>query len=425
MEKSVIKSSRLGESYIKIKHDTGLTILLYPMCNYSTVYATFGTKYGSIDTKFKTQKDSEFITVPEGIAHYLEHKLFENEDCDAFVKYAKTGANANAYTSFEKTTYLFSCSDNFYDSLEILLDFVQHPYFTEATVQKEQGIIGQEIKMYDDVPTMKLFYNLLDCLYVNHPVKIDIAGTVESIAKIDADLLYKCYNTFYNLNNMVISVAGNFNVEKTLEIIEKNIIKREKIEITRGDFSEPREINKKFATAKMPISVPMFAIGYKAEALSGEAELRAIYEAKIASEIIVGNGSQLNKKLYDSGLINENFEIEIFSGNGYFSVLFEGESSDPQKVYDLIDEEIEKVKKNGFNKEDFAAQKKAAYGEQIKIFNNVSDVAEEMQETEFRGLGVYDSIELLEKMTYDDVMNRINVVFDKKYSAISTITSSI
>lgn len=425
MEKSVIKSSRLGESYIKIKHDTGLTILLYPMCNYSTVYATFGTKYGSIDTKFKTQKDSEFITVPEGIAHYLEHKLFENEDCDAFVKYAKTGANANAYTSFEKTTYLFSCSDNFYDSLEILLDFVQHPYFTEATVQKEQGIIGQEIKMYDDVPTMKLFYNLLDCLYVNHPVKIDIAGTVESIAKIDADLLYKCYNTFYNLNNMVLSVAGNFNVEKTLEIIEKNIIKREKIEITRGDFSEPREINKKFATAKMPISVPMFAIGYKAEALSGEAELRAIYEAKIASEIIVGNGSQLNKKLYDSGLINENFEIEIFSGNGYFSVLFEGESSDPQKVYDLIDEEIEKVKKNGFDKEDFAAQKKAAYGEQIKIFNNVSDVAEEMQETEFRGLGVYDSIELLEKMTYDDVMNRINIVFDKKYSAISTITSSI
>ena len=200
MEKKIVKNERTGEQYTYVKHPTGLDIYIWKMEDYSTSYALFGTKYGSINTKFKTKNETDFITVPNGIAHYLEHKLFENEDCDVFSLYAKTGASANAYTSFDKTCYLFSCTDNVYESLEILLSFVQSPYFTEETVQKEQGIIGQEIRMYDDNAGWRVFFNMLQGMYQNHPVKIDIAGTVESIAKINADLLYQCYNTFYNLS---------------------------------------------------------------------------------------------------------------------------------------------------------------------------------------------------------------------------------
>ena len=221
MEKQIVKNERTGEQYTYVKHPTGLDIYIWKMEDYSTSYALFGTKYGSINTKFRTKNEKDFITVPNGIAHYLEHKLFENEDCDVFSLYAKTGASANAYTSFDKTCYLFSCTDNVYESLEILLSFVQSPYFTEETVQKEQGIIGQEIRMYDDNAGWRVFFNMLQGMYHNHPVKIDIAGTVESIAQINADLLYQCYNTFYNLNNMVLSIAGNIDEDKILEMCDK------------------------------------------------------------------------------------------------------------------------------------------------------------------------------------------------------------
>ena len=181
-----IQSKTLQDSYYKLQHKTGLTIYVYPKEGYSSTYAIFGTKYGSVNRIFSVDHQ-EKITVPDGIAHYLEHKLFESEDGDAFSRYAKTGASANAYTSFDKTCYLFSCTQNFEQSLEILLDFVQTPYFTPQTVQKEQGIIGQEIKMYDDSPDWRVMFNLLEAMYHNHPVKIDIAGTVASIANITAD----------------------------------------------------------------------------------------------------------------------------------------------------------------------------------------------------------------------------------------------
>ena len=215
-----IKSKRTLDKYYKINHDSGLTIYLFPKKDYNSKYAIFGTKYGSVNNAFSLD-NGEVTAVPDGIAHYLEHKLFESEDGDAFTRYAKTGANANAYTSFDKTCYLFSCTENFDESFEILLDFVQSPYFTEETVAKEQGIIGQEIRMYDDSPEWCVMFNMLENMYHNHPVKIDIAGTVESIAKITPDYLYQCYNTFYNLNNMVLCVAGDLTVEDVLKTADK------------------------------------------------------------------------------------------------------------------------------------------------------------------------------------------------------------
>ncbi len=189
--KKIIKCSKTGEKYTKISHKSGLDILVWKMDGFKTTEVLFGTKYGSINTMFKKASDPDYTVVPEGIAHFLEHKLFENEDTDVFELYAKTGASGNAFTTFDKTAYLFSCSDNLEASLEILLNFVQSPYFTQETVDKEQGIIGQEIQMTNDNPYWVLFFNLLKAVYHNHPVRIDIAGTIDSIAKIDADLLYK------------------------------------------------------------------------------------------------------------------------------------------------------------------------------------------------------------------------------------------
>ena len=241
MNISEIKSERAGDSYYKIDHPSGLTVYVYPKEGYNSAYAIIGTKYGSVNTCFSLD-GGEKITVPDGIAHYLEHKLFESEDGDAFARYAKTGASANAYTSFEKTCYLFSCTDKFDESFEILLDFVQSPYFTAETVAKEQGIIGQEIKMYDDSPDWRVMFNMLEKMYHHHPVKIDIAGTVESIAEITAEKLYQCYNTFYNLNNMALCVAGNVTVEQVLKTCDRMLKPCEKHTIENFFEDEPYEI---------------------------------------------------------------------------------------------------------------------------------------------------------------------------------------
>jgi predicted Zn-dependent peptidase len=218
MDFEIIESKKLHVKVIYQKHPTGLDIYVAPKSGYSSQYAIFGTKYGSIDNLFKEGEKS--TAVPEGIAHFLEHKLFESEDGDTFSRFAKTGASANAYTSFDRTCYLFSCTSEFRASLEILLDFVQKPYFTKKTVQKEQGIIGQEIKMYDDDPNWQVFFGLLRSLYHAHPVKTDIAGTAQSIAQITPELLYKCYQSFYNLNNMVLCVAGDVDPSLVLEVAD-------------------------------------------------------------------------------------------------------------------------------------------------------------------------------------------------------------
>ena len=241
MLKEIITSD-IGESYVKAVHSSGLKIYILEKPQYNSCYAIFGTKYGSIDNCFSV--NGEQTQVPEGIAHFLEHKLFESEDGDAFSKYAKTGAHANAFTSFDKTCYLFSCSNLFYENLEILLSFVQSPYFTEATVQKEQGIIGQEIRMYDDSPGWRVTFNMLLAMYKNHPVRIDIAGTTDSIAKINANLLYKCYNTFYNPSNMFLCIAGNVETEKILKMVEKGIKESTSLEIERVKPNEPQEVLK-------------------------------------------------------------------------------------------------------------------------------------------------------------------------------------
>lgn len=421
MNKEVISNSRTGEKYTRIKHPSGLDIYVWRMENYSTTHALFGTKYGSINTKFKTKNESEFITVPNGIAHYLEHKLFENEDCDVFSLYAKTGASANAYTSFDRTCYLFSCTNNVYESLEILLNFVQEPYFTEATVQKEQGIIGQEIRMYDDNAGWRVFFNMLQAMYHNHPVKIDIAGTVESIAQINADLLYKCYYTFYNLNNMVLSIAGDVDVDRVLEVCDKCLKPNENIQLETAFEYEPETVCRHEITQKLEIAVPMFNIGFKAKPEKGMDAVKAEIETNFVLSLLADESSDFYKKMYDEGLVNSTFSSEVFMGDGYFCSIFGGESRNPLAVRDRIIEEINRCKKEGLDEERFNIIKKAYYGDLIRSLNDAEAVATTMLNNGMEKLDAFANIEAVAACTFKDVTARLEKQFNTENVSISII----
>ncbi|MDE5946610.1 MAG: insulinase family protein [Oscillospiraceae bacterium] len=420
MEKKILKS-RTGDSCVYIKHKSGLDVYVCEMEGFSTVDALFGTKYGSINTMFKTNEDKEYTTVPEGIAHFLEHKLFENEDCDVFDLYAKTGANANAFTSFDKTCYLFNCSKNFKESLEILLNFVQKPYFTAESVEKEQGIIGQEIKMCDDNPDWRVFFNLLNCLYKNHPVKIDIAGTVESIAKIDADLLYKCYYTFYNLNNMVLSVAGNVKVDEVLEICDRCLKPCEDKGLETIFPEEPDCIVKSEITENQPVGTPLFNIGFKCKPKKGIELYKADVCANIFGSLLSESSSKFYQKLLEKGIINSTFSDESFSGDGYFVLIFGGSSNSPFEVRDEIMNEIERIKSEGIDEKQFNRVKKSFYGDYIRRFNNVEAVANMMINAHMDSVSPYDEIEILSDLTSEDVMNFIKSDILPENLAISVI----
>ena len=421
MEKKIIKNDRTGEQYTYVKHPTGLDIYIWKMEDYSTTHALFGTKYGSINTKFKTKDEADFITVPNGIAHYLEHKLFENEDCDVFSLYAKTGASANAYTSFDKTCYLFSCTDNVYDSLEILLSFVQNPYFTEETVQKEQGIIGQEIRMYDDNAGWRVFFNMLQGMYHNHPVKVDIAGTVESIAQINADLLYKCYYTFYNLNNMVLSIAGNVDEDKVLEICDKFLKNNDNPELETAFEDEPETVCKNEVVQRLEISMPMFNIGFKAKPEKGLDALRAEIETNFVLSLLADESSDFYKRLYDEGLINSSFSSEVFSGDGYCCSIFGGESRNPRLVRDKLIEEIERCKKDGFDETRFNNIKKAYYGALIRDLNDAEAIATNLINSGMEKLSAFDAVETVAAVTFEDMAKRLDKQFNTKNVTISII----
>lgn len=417
MKREIIESD-FGESYVKAVLRSGLKIYILEKPQYNSCYAIFGTKYGSIDTCFSV--NGEETSVPEGIAHFLEHKLFESEDGDAFTKYAETGAYANAFTSFDRTCYLFSCSDKFYDNLKILLSFVQSPYFTEQTVKKEQGIIGQEIRMYDDSPGWRVMFNMLMAMYHNHPVRIDIAGTVESIAQIDHNLLYKCYNTFYNPANMFICIAGNVDTEQVLKQIKESINPVDPVEITRIGSEEPEEIVKPLVEQSLEVAQPMFCFGYKQAISKPECTVKDKICTALLLEIIAGDASPLYKELTDEGLINDEFSTEHFCGHGYSAFIFEGESKNPKLVAEKIRNEIERLKAEGIDKKLFSAIRCGMYGNAIRLFDSVEGIAMQMVDCAMLDSGLFDDVKYLKSVTADDVYKRL-LKFEQDKAVLSVI----
>lgn len=418
-----IKNELLKDSYFEIDHKSGFKIFVYPKENYSSAYAVFGTKYGSIDTCFRVEGNENFTEVPEGIAHFLEHKLFESEELDAFARYAKTGASANAYTSFDKTCYLFQCSGNFEKSLEILLDFVSNPYFTPETVQKEQGIIGQEIKMYQDEPGWESLFSLLRAMYHKHPVRIDIAGTVESISQITSDLLYECYDTFYNPSNMALAVAGNVSLDQVLEIADKMLKKKESRKIERKFQTEPSTVVEDTVVRNLSVAMPIFAIGFKENIQTPSRSLKETLASNMLLDIIAGKTSPLYEEMLSEGLINTTFDVEYFEGFGYSAHIFNGESNEPEKIRDRINNEIYRIKKQGIDKDAFDRIKKKHYGGFIMNFNDIDSLSNSLIGGYFNGDGLFDQLTVLESITIDDVNDRLNA-FNIEASSMSIIKQS-
>lgn len=421
LDKKVIRSELLNEEYYEINHKSGLKIFVMEKPDYTGAFAMFGTRYGSVDTCFRLKNEADYTVVPEGIAHFLEHKLFESEELDAFQRFEKTGANANAFTSFDKTCYIFQCSDNFDESLEILLDFVKHPYFTEATVQKEQGIIGQEIKMYQDSPDWQVLFNLLRGLYVNNPVRIDIAGTVDSIAQINADLLYSCYNTFYNLSNMALAVVGNVTVNQVLTVADRVLKTEEPVEFEQIIPEEPETVATDYIEETLTVDIPKFAFGFKEKICTPVRTAKEVVVMDIALDIIAGKTSLLYNRLIANGLINPTFGSEYFIGRGFASPMFSGESKQPEKVRDAVVENIEALKANGISDEDFNISRKRLYGLALRSFNDVEDIAGNIVDCYFNDSNIFEELEIYKTVTKEDVENTIRNCFDSDKLCLSVI----
>lgn len=424
-EYKVKENQMLGEKNYSFKHKSGLEVFVFPK-KMTTSYAILATRYGAVDNKFKLDTDSEFTCVPDGIAHFLEHKLFECEGgIDAFELFAKTGASANAYTSNTMTGYLFSCTENFYESLEILLDFVTHPYFTEKTVQKEQGIIAQEIKMYEDNPGARLHKELMKALYKKNKMRIDVAGTVESIGKITAEILYKCYNTFYNLNNMTLSICGDVDVSMVEQACDRMLTEAPKITVIRDteDRDEPKEVNQKRVYCELDVSKPIFAIGIKDTDIpcNPSERMKKAYAMEILDEVLFSQSSAFYNELYEENLIAQDLSSGCELAKGYSFNVISSESSDPEQVYNRFVAYIEETKKNGIDKTAFELAKRTVYASNIKSFDSTEDIANNFIFNHFDGADFLDAPEIIETIDAEYVTGLLNDCFKEEYYAMSVV----
>ena len=410
-EQRIIKSDRADFQYTEIVLHNGLKIVVAPMEGYTGVHAVYGTYFGSVDREFEHSGVKH--TLPAGIAHFLEHKMFENEDGDAFSLYAKTGASANAYTSFDKTCYIFTATQNIEESLDILLSFVSKPYFTEATVKKEQGIIGQEIKMYDDSPEWRIMFAMLQSIYSNSYVKDDIAGTVESISEITPTMLYKCCNAFYNPQNMVLSVAGNITVAQVMAAVEKSEINFDSKPLDKILPEESMDIVRKEHEIEMTVACPMLGLAYKCIPYAENKRHFGEVVTDMVIELVTGDSTPLFKKLYDTSLINGSFGGESLSGVGYNCVMFTGETSNPKKVRQELLAEISRLKEVGINEEDFEICRNLMYGECISEFESIQNVAGSMADAAMQSRTLFDHIEIIAAVTVKNINDAIKTMFDE------------
>lgn len=421
----IIESTKIKEKAYFEKLENGLNIIIIPKANTNKKYVVWGTNFGSIDNRFIMPQTDEEVFIPDGVAHFLEHKMFEQKNGkNSLDVLMALGLDANAYTTNDHTAYLFECSsDKFYEGLDELMDYVQNPYFTDENVEKEKGIIGQEIKMYDDDPGFQLYLNTMDCLYHKNAVKLDIAGTIESISKIDPDVLYKCYNTFYHPSNMTLVVCGDFKPEELLEEIKKRLIPKENQgEIKRIYEFEEETINMPKKEVQMEVSMPLFMFGIKDRLPSqGEEIVKKHIAIQILLNMIIGKSSDLYKELYNSGdlLAEPDFDYEF--SKQYAHVLVGGQSKNPEKIYEKFKAELAKYKENGLNNEHFDRIKRKIYGDYVGDYNSVSNIARMFLIDSFKGINSFDYIEKFNNITKEYAEQVLKDVFNEDKMGISIV----
>lgn len=418
---------RLQETLYHEQMDNGLEVYVLPKPGFSKTYATFATKYGSIDNHFKVEGQEE-IKVPDGIAHFLEHKMFEEPEGDIFSTFASQGASANAFTSFNQTVYLFSATDHVYENLETLVNFVQNPYFTDQNVNKEKGIIAQEINMYQDNPDWRVYFGLIEAFYKTHPVHIDIAGTVESINTITKETLYTCYNAFYHPSNMLLFVVGGVEPEKVFDMVRSN--QKAKPYKPQGDIKrifehEPSEVAEARKIAHLPVSLPKCLFGFKDKDFNftGETLIKRDLITKLMLDLLFGSSTKLYQKLYDMELISDSFGHEFNSDAGYSFSAIGGDTRDPELLLSTIKEEVGKLVETGFAEADFERAVKKKIGGYLRMLNSPENIAHEFTRYRFHDGDLFAVVPLYESITLDEVNARLREHADFNQMAVSIVVS--
>ncbi|WP_144549105.1 EF-P 5-aminopentanol modification-associated protein YfmH [Bacillus sp. X1(2014)] len=426
MEK--ISFDQLQEELYHEKLANGLNVYILPKKGFNKTFATFTTKYGSVDNTFVPLGKEEYVKVPDGIAHFLEHKLFEKEDGDVFQQFSRQGASANAFTSFTRTAYLFSSTSDVEKNLETLIDFVQDPYFSEKTVEKEKGIIGQEITMYDDNADWRLYFGLIQNLYKNHPVKIDIAGTIESISHITKDWLYECYNTFYHPSNMLLFIVGPVNPENFMNQVKENQAKKEykdMPEIQRKFENEPTEAAEKRQVLEMNVQTSKCLIGIKALHVdqSGNEMMKNELTMNVLLDLLFGKSSENYNQLYNDGLIDETFSFDYTQEQGFGFAMIGGDTGEPDKLAETLQKMLLDAKNQTvFNEEQLERAKKKKIGAFLRSVNSPEYIANQFTRYAFNDMNLFDVVPTLEKITLNDVkMLASEVISEERFSVCQVI----
>lgn len=423
-----ITFDQLKEELFHEKMTNGLEVYILPKKGFNKTYATFTTKYGSVDNTFVPLGKSEFVKVPDGIAHFLEHKLFEKEDGDVFQQFSKQGASANAFTSFTRTAYLFSSTADVEKNLETLIDFVQSPYFSEKTVEKEKGIIGQEITMYDDNPDWRLYFGLIQNLYQKHPVSIDIAGTIESISHITKDWLYECYNTFYHPSNMLLFIVGPVDPEKIMKQVRDNQAKKDykdMPEIKRKFDEEPVNASEKKQVLQMNVQTPKCLVGIKALHVdqTGTEMLKNELTMNLLLDLLFGKSSEHYYELYNDGLVDDSFSFDYTQEQGFGFAMVGGDTNDP----DHLAERIEKIlldaaKKGAFTEEQLERTKKKKIGAFLRAVNSPEYIANQFTRYAFNEMDLFDVVPTLEGISLSDVESLAEeVIAEERFSVCQVV----
>lgn len=401
--------SQLDETVYSSVLPNGLHVYLIPKEGFAKIYGILTADFGSIDNHFVPLKSDKGLVIPDGMAHFLEHKLFEGENGDAFEDFARLGASANAFTSFTRTSYLFSATGHVEENVATLLDFVQEPYFTPEGTEKEKGIIAQEISMYDDEPGWRLFYGLLKNLYPNHPLSIDIAGTAESIQKITPELLQLCYDTFYHPSNMNLMLIGSFEPEQVLQLIRENQAAKtfpEAQHVLRFLPEEGPGQVQPYEELRMDVVRPKAAMGIKGlnTILNGAEADRYYLIGSLFLEVLFGKGSTNYMEMYDSGLLDDSFSYSFNMDRSFHFLMLETDTDEP----DTVIRKWRKILLNwkddaGFTEENFALLKRALVGEQLQAFNSLEYIANQFGYLQFRGIDLFERIERIESLSFAEL----------------------
>ena len=420
MEKKLYE--RIGEEVLRATLPNGLPVYIVPKKGFSRKYALFATRYGGMDMRF--EKDGQWLDTPAGIAHYLEHKMFDTEDGNALQELAKNGAEPNAFTSNAITCYYFDATDKFYESLEILLSFVSIPYFTDESVQKEQGIIGQEIGMIEDNPEWQVYKQLMQALYHTSPARTPVAGSVESISHITAQTLYDCHKAFYTPANMCLVVVGDVKPERIIASANQ-ILPAKSGPLIRRDYGAEEALTaaEHFVSAAMEVSMPTFLVGFKCPPQhGGEQQHRFTAIGELACDVLMGESSPLYARLYAEGLINGSFgaAFDLLPGASY--VYAGGDSKDPQAVAEAILAEAQQLVSQGVDGDYYRRVVNANFGAALKALNSFESIAVSMAEGCFQGYDPYRFPEVYDSITVEDVLDFLRRNMTRDHMALSVIT---